>query len=153
MQPQRFPRIGRGTIVDILSDNLDLVSVSWDSLPALAPEPIPVGLGGVYSLAQFEDISITVSLAQIGPSGSTSLGLSAHSADTNYNGATHFDAVVVTAQPPVAVSPPGLTIQYLSSQTFTLSLLEAPSQDMGLDISPVPLTLVDEVSETPIPNP
>lgn len=148
---QRFPRIGAGTIMEILSDNLDLVSVAWDSLPSLDPEPVPVGLGGVYSLAQYEDISITVSLAQTGPSGATSLGLSAHSADSNYNGATHFDAVAVTAQPPVAVSPEGLTIQYLSSQPFTLSLLEPPSQDMELSISPVPLTITDEVRYIIIP--
>jgi hypothetical protein len=138
--------------MEILSDNLDLVSVAWDSLPSLDPEPVPVGLGGVYSLAQYEDISITVSLAQTGPSGATSLGLSAHSADSNYNGATHFDAVAVTAQPSVAVSPEGLTIQYMSSQPFTLSLLEPPSQDMELSISPVPLTITDEVRYTLAPH-
>jgi hypothetical protein len=51
---QRFPRIGRGRIVELLSANLDMVSVVWDVRQSMPAETMPVGLGGVYSLAVAE---------------------------------------------------------------------------------------------------
>lgn len=48
---QRFPRVGPGEIKELLSDNLDLVAVAWDSLPDSDPEEMRVGLDGIFSLA------------------------------------------------------------------------------------------------------
>jgi len=57
---QRFPRVGPGTITALLSDNLDEVSVAWDSRAGQPDEALPVGLGGVFSLALLEDITLSV---------------------------------------------------------------------------------------------
>ena len=83
---QAMPRVGDGTIIKALNDNLDKVAVDWDYGPQ--NQTLSAGAGGVYMLARAETLSHTVIVTHKGI-GNASLSIRATSEDPTYNGA-HF---------------------------------------------------------------
>ena len=76
---QVIPRLGDGTIIRILNDNLDLVAVDWDQGPQ--NQTLATGAGGMLMLARAEPLpQVTVTVSHVGI-GNATLRLLASSYD------------------------------------------------------------------------
>jgi len=129
---QVMPRIGDGTIIATLNDNLDMVAVNWDF--GLSNQTLSTGAGGVYMLAGAEVLSHTVLISHRGI-GNASLSVRAFSDDPVFNGAHVVYAVNVSAEPGLILSPAQATIQYKQSKAFELWPQTAPSSDVSVAVS------------------
>ena len=129
---QVLPRIGDGTIMLTLNDNLDLVTVDWDAGPQ--NQTVSAGAGGVYMLAQAQNLSHTVRVSHLGI-GNASISLRATSDDPVYNGAHVVHAVKVSAEPGLILIPASATIQYQQSSSFQVWPQTAPSSDVAVAVT------------------
>ena len=128
---QVFPRLGVGTIVKILNDNLDLVAVDWDS--GLSGQEYAVGKGGEFMLAQYEDLTQTIRISHV-HYGDASVFLKGHALDVNYNGLDFQDAVVVHATPSFVCSSTDMVLQYQMSTNVNVLPRIPPSSDISVQV-------------------
>jgi len=128
---QVFPRMGVGTIVKILNDNLDLVAVNWDSGPN--DQEYAVGNQGKLMLALYEDLTQTIRITHVNY-GDASLYFKGHSLDVNYNGLDFQDAVVVHATPSFECSSSDMVLQYQRSANVNVLPRIPPSGDISVQV-------------------
>ena len=126
---QVFPRLGTGTIIKILNDNLDLVSVDFDN--GLQDQTFSVGSGGEFMLALYEDLTQTITVEHKAY-GDSSVFFQGHSIDVNYNGLDFQNAVQVHAAPSFTISSANVVLQYQRSTTITIQPRVAPSDDISI---------------------
>jgi hypothetical protein len=128
---QVFPRRGVGTIVKILNDNLDLVSVDWDN--GIKGQEYSVGKGGLFMLALYEDLTQTITLEHIA-FGDSFVTIQGHSRDFHYNGLVFQDSVTVHALPSFVCSQSDMVLQYQRSADVNIMPRVAPTSDFSVQV-------------------
>jgi len=129
---QVMPRLGDGTIMLTLNDNLDRVTVDWDAGPK--NQTLSAGAGGLYMLAQAQNLSHTVFVSHRGI-GNASISLHAASDDPIFNGAHVVHAVKVSAEPGLILIPSAATIQFQQNSSFQIWPQTAPSSDVAVAVT------------------
>jgi len=128
---QVYPRLGVGTIMRILNDNLDLVSVHWDS--GLKEQEYAIGNSGRFMLAQYEDLMQTITINHVF-NGNASVFFEGHAPDVNYNGLNFQNAIVAHTTPSFVCSSSDMVLQYERSTSVTILPRVAPSSDISVQI-------------------
>lgn len=128
---QVFPRLGVGTVVKILNDNLDVVAVDWDS--GLQGQEYSVGNGRRFMLALYEDLTQTITINHI-RYGDASVFFTGRAIDVNYNGLDFQNAVQVHATPSFVCSSSDMVLQYQRSASVTILPRIPLSNDISMQV-------------------